>query len=503
MRPAQARQEVEALEMALAEEHYQSLAGLKAHTDTGPLYAKHAGLFEPATVQAALEEARAPGAENTARFLAQYLAHGYLDARVQPLSDRADSLEASLEIPLRGQRVPYRMLAVHIANEGHRERRADLSVVRDRAMDQHLNPVLRERMQRLHALSRDLGFAHYAALCGEVKGVDYARLRDDLDALVRRTDTLYRWHMEGLLGRGASIMLAMAAKHDVAFTMRAPWFDDQFPQGRSVEAFEEVARGMGLSLRGQRNILLDIEERPAKSPRAFVVPVRVPEDVRLVVQPKGGQDDYRSLFHEAGHALHFGLAEPGLPVEYRYLGDNSVTEAFAFVLEGILGEEAWARGRVRDDLLERYLWQQRVLRLFMVRRYVAKLRYELELHTKGLDGAPELYKKHLDRVLVFANPREHYLSDVDDGFYAANYLRAWALEAILRGQLRERFGAAWWQHRGAGDWLRGLWAQGQAWTAEQLCRQVGTTFSVQPLTEELVAGLKAEQVRDYQGLPKF
>ena len=33
-----------------------------------------------------------------------------------------------------------------------------------------------------------------------------------------------------------------------------------------------------------------------------------------------------------------------------------------------------------------------------------------------------------------------YLSDVDDGFYAANYLRAWALETHLRRHLRERFG---------------------------------------------------------------
>lgn len=501
MRPAEARLEVEALEQALAEEHYQSLAGLKADIDTGPLYQRHAALFEKATVQAALDQARQAGADNAARFLAEYLAHGYLDARVQPLSDQSDRLEATLEVPLRGERVPYRMLAVHIANEGHRERRADLSMVRDRALDQHLNPVLRQRMQRLHELSRDLGFRDYAAMCGQVKGVDYAQLRDDLAALVRRTDTLYRWHMEGLLGRGASIMLALAAKHDVAFTLRAPWFDDQFPPGRSVAAFEDVAKGMGLTLR-LPNVRLDLEERPAKSPRAFVVAVRVPEDVRLVVQPKGGHDDYRSLFHEAGHALHFGLAERGLPVEYRYLGDNSVTEAFAFVLEGILSEEAWARDHIRSDLLERYLWQQRVLRLFMVRRYVAKLRYELELHTQGLDGAPERYKKHLDRVLVFANPREHWLTDVDDGFYAANYLRAWALEAILRGQLKERFGPTWWQVRDAGDWLRGLWAKGQAWTAEQLTQHVGATFSVQPLTEELVGSLKSE-VRDYQGLPKF
>lgn len=501
MRLEEAREHVEALEQALAEEHYLQLAGLKQDVDTGPIYAQHEGLFERDMVLLALQAARRPGSGNRERFLAEHLAHGHLDARVQPLTDKADTLEASLKVPVQGEQVPFRLLSVRIANEAHRERRRDLSVVRDKALDQHLNPVLAERLERMHALARELGFRDYAVLCAELKGTDLAAMREQLDRLVRRTDTLYRWHMEGLLGRGASVMLAMAEKHDVAHALRAPWFDDQFPAGKSVEEFERVAQAMGLTLR-LPNVLLDLEERPAKSPRALVVAVRVPEDVRLVVQPKGGQDDYRSLFHEAGHALHFGLAEPGLPVEYRYLGDNSVTEAFAFLLEHILSEEAWAKGRVAPHLLERYLWQQRVLRLFMVRRYAAKLRYELELHTKGLDGAAEAYKKHLDRVLVFANPREHYLTDVDDAFYAANYLRAWALEAVLRAHLKERFGEVWWERREAGDWLRALWARGQAWTAEELCGEVGAKLGFEPLQRELVEGLRQE-ARDYRSLPKF
>jgi hypothetical protein len=501
MRLDQARRAVEALEQELAVEHYLGLAGLKEDVDTGALYAKHPGLFEAGTVQAALEAARATPGDNAPRFLAEHLAHGYLEQRVQPLSDRIDSREASLKVPVMGEQVPYRMLAVRIANEGHRERRRDLSLVRDRATEQHLNPLHEERLRAMHAHVRDLGFADYAAFCGQLKGVDFAKLREDLDTLVRRTDTLYRWHMEGLLGRGASVMLAFAEKHDLAYTLRAPWFDDQFPKGASLQEFERVAKAMGLSLRAP-NLTLDIEERPAKSPRAFVVAVQVPEDVRLVVQPKGGHDDYRSLFHEAGHALHFGLASPGLPMEHRYLGDNSVTEAFAFLLEHILAEEAWAAPRMSPMLLERYLWQQRVLHLFMVRRYAAKLRYELDLHTKGLEGGADLYKRTLDRVLVFANPREHWLTDLDDAFYAANYLRAWALESILRGQLKERFGARWWEERAAGDFLRALWSKGQAWTAEGLCRELGTAFTLQPLQEELIGALKVEP-KDYQDLPRF
>jgi hypothetical protein len=501
MRLEQVRRELEPLESALALEHYLNLAGLKPEMDTGPIYAKHGGMFDAPTVQAALAAARAPGAPNRDRFLATHLALGHLEAQVQPLSDEAETLEASLEVRLPEGALPYRLAAVRVANEPHRDKRRSLSQARDAVLQERINPVLRARLERMHALARDLGFASYAAMCQQLKGVDYGAMRDELDGFVRRTETLYRWHMEGLLGRGAGIILAAAEKHDVSHALRAPWFDDQFPPGTSVPELERVLRGMGLGIR-RPNILLDTEERPAKSPRAFVVAVRVPEDVRLVVQPKGGYDDYRSLFHEAGHALHFGLTRPGLEPEYRYLGDNSVTEAFAFTLEHILAEPAWAERRVQADLAERYVWLQRVLRLFMLRRYAAKLRYELELHTKGPEGMEKAYKRHLDRVLVFAHPEAHWLTDVDDAFYCANYLRAWALDAILRRQLAERFGARWWEQPDAGAWLRELWAEGQAWTAEEVAQRVGSKLTFQPLQDEVIASLR-EEPRDFATFPKW
>jgi hypothetical protein len=60
------------------------------------------------------------------------------------------------------------------------------------------------------------------------------------------------------------------------------------------------------------------------------------------------------------------------------------------------------------------------------------------------------------------------LSDVDGGFYVACYLRAWALEVEWRRELGERFGAAWFESSEAGEWLRGIWSEGQRLDAEAL-----------------------------------
>ena len=86
---------------------------------------------------------------------------------------------------------------------------------------------------------------------------------------------------------------------------------------------------------------LDTEQRPLKSPRAFCAPVHVPDEVYLVIPRHGGRDDYAALFHEAGHTEHYAHVDASLPFEYRHLGDNSVTEGFAFLLEHLTEDPAW------------------------------------------------------------------------------------------------------------------------------------------------------------------
>jgi hypothetical protein len=125
-----------------------------------------------------------------------------------------------------------------------------------------------------------------------------------------------------------------------------------------------------------------------------------------------------------------------------------------------------------------------------VRRYCAKLAYERELHCgeARLEAMPDRYAELLGDVIRVAWPAESWLADVDPGFYVACYLRAWALEALWREALRERFGERWFTRAEAGAWLRGLWAQGQRLGAEELAADVlGRELSFEPLSRELAA----------------
>jgi hypothetical protein len=195
--------------------------------------------------------------------------------------------------------------------------------------------------------------------------------------------------------------------------------------------------------------------------------------VVLVVLPQGGQDDYNALFHEAGHTEHYAHMRRSLPAEHRVLGDNAVTEGFAFLLEHLVCDPRWLSARLDMPGADEYVRFSAFVKLFFIRRYAAKLSYELELHAGApLDALGERYAELLSAATGLPCPPADRLEDVDAGFYCTCYLRAWAFEAQLGEWLRGQYGGAWFRQRPAGSLLRELWELGQSLDADALLREV-------------------------------
>ena len=113
--------------------------------------------------------------------------------------------------------------------------------------------------------------------------------------------------------------------------------------------------------------------------------MRVPTEVHLVIPRVGGRDDYDALMHEAGHAEHYAHVDAALPFEHRYLGDNSVTEGFAFLLEHLAADAAWLEHVLGVDDAAAVQDHARGTRLLFLRRYSAKLAYEMAKETGDKD----------------------------------------------------------------------------------------------------------------------
>ena len=486
------REDLEAFQGALMLEFYSNYAGLKDDMSTTGIYDRYAHLFSKDTLAALAGPPPDddPDEARRRRYLRAFCTVGHLDSAVKELTDKANTYEARSVVEFDGETIPYRSVPVRLRSEPGHARREQLFHAK-LGVTEGLNEVLLERMGGAHELAGALGFRNYRDMCSTLKGVDYAALEEQMEDFLHRTGGLYREHMDALLTDRAGVELEDAWSFDVPFALRGDDFDQYFAKDRLVPVFHGTLKGMGIEPERYTNIEVDTEARPKKVPRAFCAPIRVPGDVKLVILPMGGWKDYGAFFHEGGHAWHFGSTNESLAPEYRYLGDNSVTEAFAFLFTYLPSNPAWLKRFVGMEDPGEYTRFALVDKLMFLRRYASKLIYETKLHT-GTPG-PEfqhIYKNCLQKGLGFKHSEKHYLEDVDDGFYCAEYLRAWILEGQLREALMEKFGDEWFADPRAGEYLRELWSYGQKYTADELVKTIGyVELDPEPMIREIEQGL--------------
>ena len=453
----------------LDEEYYLHYAGLKDRLELEEIYDRHSALTQ-------LEQVQALGAavdgDRRVRELWHFGCEGYLGNLTREHAEKLAAIEAELEVTVNGDQIPFRMLRPTMANEPDRDRREQLDRVMWEATEEHLNPIYLDGVEIVRRELPALGASSYVELY-ERFGFRLRELAAQCEAFLADTERLY----EDVLGRAAREQLGLSldelARWDLQRMIRSPQWDEGFPGDRMVPALKATLNDLGIDLDRQANIHLDIEQRPQKTPRAFCSPIEVPDKVMLVIQPIGGADDWRAFFHEAGHAEHFGNTSPELSMEEKRLGDVAVTEGWAMLMQHLTDEPAWLSRKLDFPRPDEYAAEGMLWLLFFVRRYSAKLLYELEFHSSNdLGGMPKRYAEILGDALKFEIAEANYLADMDSGFYVTSYLRSWAFECQLRDHLRERFGTDWFAQREAGSLLRELWAEGQRPTADELLKDV-------------------------------
>ena len=488
----QYRRDAERFLEEIDREYYLQGAGHKPDLAIEPIYERYEALFERETVDRVGEARRAESGEEETRlrYLHQFALDGYLGSITRDLETRVAELEASLEVEVGGETIAYRMAPVVQANEEDADRRAEIEAARNAVLVERLNPLHLEELERAHGACVELGWPSYLDAYSDVRALDLRALAAQLESFAESTETGYARIVDPELQRTVGQSLAEVRRSDLSRFFRAAQLDELFPSEQMVPALRRTLSGLGIDLDAQANVTLDTESRETKSPRAFCSTPRVPEEVYLVMPPIGGREDYAALFHEAGHAEHYGCTDAALAFEFRHLGDNSVTESFAFLLEGLTASRQWLEDVLGVDGAEAAIEHARAARLVMLRRYSAKIAYEVELHAPGADlsAMPERYSNLLGDRIGVPWPRETWLSDVDPSFYVACYLRAWALEVDWRGSLVERFGDSWFENAEAGAWLRDLWAGGQRLGADRLLADAtGGSLDFGRLASELIA----------------
>jgi hypothetical protein len=478
-----------------AEEGRAVRVGEKEVSEQAAIVGRYTDLFSRAQLEALREAENGAQGDDRERLyrLRKTCEGGIISAE---LADKQDALENALiaaRVTFKGEEMPLRAAQARLAvTDGYADRE-ELGNL-ERTESARLNP---DRLQLLAAVE-ELD----AAISGEPDPVARAEeekaisLRELERALVAASDASTAPY-EGMRDRWFDRILgterdAIPTSGHVAYVRRLSPLESTYTKERATAICLETTSALGFDLTAIPNIRLDLEDRPQKNPRACVIASDPPDVVHLITLAQGGLADYQAFMHEAGHALHYAGVDPRLPFTFRAISrDHALTEIYSYILEAITREPGWhaLHFGLSDAQAEENAEATLFLESLLYRRYTAKLRYELGFWSNFAEekgSSPRDYSPLLTEATGVRYDPRNYLSDMDGGFYSADYLRAWIRSAQLRAHLQREVGEDWWRSAKTGEILRDLFAEGTKPTSEEIAGRLGfAPLDTGPLVSDL------------------
>jgi hypothetical protein len=391
------------------------------------------------------------------------------------------------EIPLRTAQAKLAVLHAYVDREELGELFADLNAT--------FNDDRLELARAGEELAADLsGEPDPIARNEEEKAISLRTLAAALDEAAPASEQSYlrmreTW-FERVLGPDRD---DLPRSYHMAYVRRLSPLESTYTKERATDVCLDTLNALGFDLAADPNIKPDLEDRPQKAPRACVIASDPPTVVHLITRAQGGLHDYQAFLHEAGHALHYAGCDPSLPYTFRRLSrDHALTEIYSYIVEAISREPGWhaLHFGLSDEEAVRNAEATTFLESLLYHRYAAKLAFELEFwgrfHEDG--GTPDGYAEKLTAATGVRYRSDGFISDMDAGFYSADYLRAWVRSSQLRARLVEEVGEDWWRSPETGQRLRALFFEGTKPTSEEIAARLGfDPLDTRPLLHELGA----------------
>ena len=482
-----------------AEEGRAVRVGEKEVSEQAAIVERYRDLFTRRQIEALHEAERSAESEERERLyrLRKTCEGGVLSAELAEQEDALENAILAARLTFRGEELPLRSAQARLAVLDAYADREELGEL-ERTESARFNPDRRALLDAHERLEADVtgepdpvrrNEGEKGISLRELEGVLVAASDATTAAFVRLRD---RW-FEKLLGRERHELPSNAHVH---YLRRLSPLESTYTKERAVDICLATTLALGFDMTAIPNIRLDTEDRPQKNPRACVIPSNPPDVVHLITRAQGGLSDYQAFLHEAGHALHYAGVDPRLPYTFRNISrDHALTEIYSYIFEAVTREPEWHAMHfgLSDAQAGENAEATVFLESLLYRRYTAKLRYELGFWTAFAEergGSERDYSTLLTEATGIRYDPRGYLSDMDSGFYSADYLRAWIRSAQLRTFLVDVVGRDWWRKEQTGEILRALFLEGTQPSSEEVAGRIG----FDPLdTGPLVANLSGDR----------
>ncbi len=462
----------------LAREDYLYRSGQSARRDIAHIFSEYSDLFRLSVV----EELRAKlndvsesrqTERKSIRALIAFALEGNLTARARDVSEEIEDYQSASKVSWDGQQITFHQTEELLATEFDRQRRRELHARRAYVI-KGTQDFQAERFEKLRTGSIELGFETYPAMRSQLRGLQFDKLEAAAARILETTESRYVSALAPLVARETGTSIDAATAADLPYLQRYTRFDAFIQPEQMLRIYRDLFSSFGFNTDKQSNVEIDAAIRSGKQGKAFCSPIQVPDEIKLVVNPNGGQWNYSKFLRAAGQAQAAAWTSRNLPLEFQIGGDKAVAEAWGMLLENLMLEESWLMGTFGFVESAEFRHALSALRLLKLRHQATKLRYELAFHSGKLtSGIGQYYAELMTEAVRVQFDEAEALNVISDDFRPADALRAAAFEAQMRDYLKTKFGSRWWASAKAGEMLIDLWNTGQQYSVEELAAMIG------------------------------
>lgn len=341
---------------------------------------------------------------------------------------------------LDGEEIPRHEKTKIIFKEDDRERRR-------RALDSEgeLRRQLADKARLLYKLRNEaakaLGHEDYPSLALARENLTVAELEEIFAKYERETREAY----EELLAEGvAKFDLGRIEAWDlnyVAYRLSAA--DDRyFPKEAALPSLSEVVKGLGRDIDA-----LGVPIHPdADIPYGgLCFPIRVPDDIRILLNLKDGMGDFQTLYHEFGHAVHRKFTACG-SFALKYGDTGFFAEAMADTWALLISRPAWLRAftTMDEEEVSRLVAASEKAFAVRTRRFMSQQSFEIDAYRDADGDLDEALDRHSERFLGYRYDDAGRWSEVYFPLlypmYSKNYMLARVIQRAVHRHLEGLFG---------------------------------------------------------------
>ncbi|MEA3431414.1 MAG: hypothetical protein U9R01_01865 [candidate division WOR-3 bacterium] len=308
--------------------------------------------------------------------------------------------------------------------------------------DNPLGELLKDEGKRLflrrNELARKLGFENYPECILSLLGIPLTRLLSIFKKTKEKTEKYYRDFLESAR---KELRVKEIMPWDIPYILQkiASLPDKYFPRDNLIFSLKKTLKGFGKDFNAL-NIKIKFTDIPYGG---LCFGIKIPADMRILLNPRDGHRWYSTIFHEFGHAIHGASIRQD---SFLLKGsEGPFSEGMADVWGGLPSLPEWLESftSIPHPEIERFMKSRIADLIYGIRSIMVWSNFEIEAYKNPDSDLDEVWNRLMREYLLIGSEGKLWASNyfiLTYPVYAQNYLLSPMIREQVYASLRRKFG---------------------------------------------------------------